>query len=110
MEVLDPGHVYLLDDLKSDTKTRFQFHKDPKIHGGESLNGPSCQELTRMLIDRVNHLDGEKPWAGNEEIIRHLRAVIGLFECRAIMRKIDKDELPIERVVLDKDGHLKLSQ
>lgn len=75
MKVIDPGHIYELDDLKSKTKTRFQFHKDPEIHG-QSLDGPSCQEVLRMVIDRVWYLDSEKDWAGNEESVQHLRTAI----------------------------------
>lgn len=110
MKVIEPGHVYDLDDLKSDTTTRFQFHMDPDIHEGKALNGPSCQELTRVLIDRVNHLDMEKPWFGNEQIITHLRSVIALFESRAMMRKIENGELDIENVSLDTDGHIRFTK
>lgn len=108
MKAVIAGHLYELDDLKSDTKTSFRFHMDPKIHDGMELSGPSCQEVVRMLIDRVEYLESEKHWAANAEIIRHLRCVIALFEARALIRKVDEDKLAIEHVALDKDGHLKL--
>lgn len=110
MKVIISGHLYELDDLKSDTTTRFRFHMDPDIHDGMEFTGPSSQEVIRMLIQRVEHLDAEKPWDGNQQIIQHLRSCIALFESRALVRKVEKGELEIEKLELDKDGHLKLSQ
>lgn len=108
MKVIESGHVYELDDLKSSTKTRFQFHMDPAIHG-KALDGPSSQEVLRMVIQRVKHLNAEQEWEGNDEILFHLRSAITLFECRAMMKKAE-GSFPIEDAPLDQDGHIKLSQ
>lgn len=110
MKSLLSGHIYELDDLKSDSKTKFQFYMDPDIHDGKELKGPSSQEVIRMLIQRVQHLDAEQSWSGNQQIIQHLRSCIALFESRALLRKIEKNELDIETIQLDQDGHIKLFQ
>jgi hypothetical protein len=106
MEVLIPGHRYLLKNLKSKYNTVLQFYKDPEINGGRMKEGPSCQEVIRALIDRVKFLDGQKRWAGNDEIIYHLRMALAGFESRAVQRKIEKDCLEIESLPTNEDGHI----
>lgn len=108
MKVLDPGHRYELDDLKTDTKTILQFSKDPRLHDGDGYPGPSCQEVLRVIIDRVQTLNNEKHWPGNKEIIFHARMMIAGFEARAIIRRVEKGELPIELLPLAPDGHIQL--
>lgn len=110
MKVVKPGHVYDLDNLHGNSSTRLQFYMDPELHDGESRAGPNCQEVIRALIDRVNYLDSEKPWEGNEAIVMHLRSALALFESRAILRKIERGELDIENVMLGKDGHIVLTK
>lgn len=104
MIVLDPGHAYRLDDLKSDSTTDFRFYKDEKLHGN-GHTGPSTQEVQRMIIDRVKFLDSEQPWRGNQQIIEHGRAIIALFEARALEQKVHKG-LEVELMPVGKDGHL----
>lgn len=106
MRVLDPGHRYELDDLESDTKTVLQFMKDPRLHNGSGYNGPSCQEVIRALIDRVQELNRERPWAGNADIIYDLRHALAGFEARAVIRHVEKEGLAIERLPVAADGHL----
>lgn len=108
MRVLDPGHKYELDNLLADTKTILQFMKDPSLHGGSGYDGPTCQEVLRAMIDRVQVLDAERRWSGNDSIIFHMRMAIAGFEARAILRHVEKDGLPIERLPLDDDGHILL--
>jgi hypothetical protein len=107
--VLDPGHAYLLDNLQADSKTELRFMKDPALHGGIGYDGPSCQEVLRAIIDRVQTLDRERPWAGNADIVFHGRMMIAGFEARALLRRVEKDKLEIERLPLADDGHLALS-
>ena len=104
MKVLVPGHRYELDNLKSDTKTTLQYHQDGFIHG-ETIDGPSCQEVIRTLIDRVKKLDNEKPWELNYKIIEHARAMIALFEMRALQLKVEKG-WAIENMPCEEDGHI----
>jgi hypothetical protein len=106
---LDPGHRYELDNLESDTKTILQFMKDPKLHGGDGADGPTCQEVLRAVIDRVQELDRERPWEGNATIVYDLRHAIAGFEARALLRRVEKEGLEIERALLAADGHLLLA-
>lgn len=104
MRVIVPGHRYEVSHLKSDGKSIIQFHQDPEIHGSR-VDGTWCQELIRVLIDRVNILDAEKPWAGNDLIKKNLRLALAGFEARAILVKAEKG-IPIEHFEIGEDGHL----
>jgi hypothetical protein len=84
--------------------------KDPNLHGGDGANGPSCQEVLRAVIDRVQELDREKPDVENAGIIYDLRHAIAGFEARAIRRRVEKEGLAIERVPVASDGHLLLAR
>lgn len=106
MEVLKPGHCYLLDHLDGNNKTLLQFVQRKPLH--EPVEGVTNQEVLRAVIDRVKFLDKEVPWHGNADILYHLRAAIGLHEARAIERHIEKRQLAVENVELDSDGHFKL--
>lgn len=108
MRVLDPGHRYALAHLESDGETIFEFMKDPKLHDGEGYPGPSCQEVLRMVIDRVQALDSERPWSGNAGIIYDLRHAIAGFEARALIRHVEKEGLEIEKLPVASDGHIRL--
>lgn len=108
MRVLDPGHRYALDNLLDDGETVLQFMKDPLLHDGDGYPGPSCQEVLRAIIDRVQELDRERPWDGNSQIVYDLRHAIAGFEARALLRRVEKDGLEIERVPVAEDGHLRL--
>ena len=105
MKVIDSGHTYELANLKGDGVSILRFYKDEKIHG-EGQSGPSVQEVMRAVIDRVQHLETEKHWAGNAEIIRRAREIIVLFEMRALFYKVEKGELEIEKLPLGDDGHI----
>jgi hypothetical protein len=109
MRVLDPGHRYALANLESSGETILQFMKDPKLHDGDGYEGPSCQEVLRAVIDRVQELHRERPSEFNAGIIYDLRHAIAGFEGRAIIRRVEKDGLEIERVPVAADGHLKLA-
>lgn len=106
MRILHPGHEYLLDHLDGDGKTRLQFVQRLPFHAKKE--GVLTQEVLRALIDRVQVLDKETPWEGNEEILYHLRMALALHEARALTRKVFKKELNPEHVTLGPDGHFKL--
>lgn len=103
---LYPGHKFDLQNLHSDTFTTLQFYQDPELHNGEGKEGPSTQEVLRACIRRVQRLNDEKPWEGNAIIIRHLRCAIAGFEARAILRKIERDNFPIEELPVADNGHI----
>ena len=106
MRVVKAGHLYALKCLKSWKEVYLQFHQDGAIHGGETIDGPSTQEVIRVCIDRVRYLDSEIPWVGNADIIRHLQCAISGFEARAILRQTEKGQLKIEELPLGDNGHI----
>ena len=110
MRVLDPAHRYALDNLETGGETVIQFYKDPALHDGDGYPGPSCQEYLRAIIDRVRELDRERPHELNAGIIYDLRHAIAGFEGRAIIRRVEKDGLEIEKCPLATDGHLLLAR
>lgn len=106
MKVLDPGHRYALDNLETEGETILQFYKDPALHNGDGYPGPSCQEVLRAVIDRVQELHRERPHELNAGIIYDLRHAIAGFEGRAVLRRVEKDGLAIETVPVAADGHI----
>lgn len=104
MKVIKPGHRYELANLKTPGASTLQFYQDGRIHG-ETVDGPSTQEVLRACIERVQSLDAEKPWSRNEEITAHLRRAILLFEIRALERKVERG-FAIERLPTGEDGHI----
>jgi uncharacterized protein (UPF0335 family) len=110
MRVLDPGHRYALQNLEDDGETILQFMKDPALHGGSGAKGPSCQEVLRAVIDRVEELHREKPDVENQIILYDLRHAIAGFEARALRRRVEKEGLEIEKLPVAKDGHLLLAE
>lgn len=90
MKVLEAGHQYDLenyDDTDEKTSNYLIFMK--RIGGHYPGNvapahrGTNCQEVLRVLIDRVKYLNNQIPCIENEEIIRYLRYAIFMFESRA---------------------------
>lgn len=107
MIVVDRGHSYRLSNLKSKGFTNLKFYKDSNINSGKSRKGTSNQEVLRVLIDRVQFLDMQKPHTVNSEIIYHLRKALILHEMRHLDRMIDKD-IEVEKLPLGDDGHLRI--
>jgi hypothetical protein len=108
MRVLYRSHGYALRNLKDDGETELWFYVDPEIHGF-CRAGPSCQEVLRAVIDRIEGLEKEKPWWGNRFIIQLLRKAIVLFEMRALEIKVEKG-LQIEDLPIGDDGHLEFAK
>lgn len=108
MREIIPGHRYALDDLKTGGSTILQFYQDPEIHG-QQLSGPSTQEVLRAVIGRVEHLETEEHWPGNEMIVQRGREMIALFEMRALWFKVVKHGLAIERLPTGEDGHIQFN-
>lgn len=48
--------------------------------------GTNCQEVMRVLIDRIKYLDQQIPCGENKGIIRNLQTCIALLELRAAKR------------------------
>ena len=106
MKVINPGHSYEVAHLDGNGKTTITFVN--RGHGYDS-EGTTCQELLRVLIDRVRFLDNELPWNSNNDILQHLRMALILFECRALIRKVEKRRILPELLPIDnEDLHIKL--
>jgi hypothetical protein len=119
MKVIEPGHIYELNQLDGDGKPlvlKFVRRDKEPYHEGTQI-----QEVVRVqidmlesLIDRVNHCDDCLRWEGNDTIIKHfsecqrrLRLVLLKFEERALERKVDKQGFKPETVPMGEDGHFK---
>lgn len=118
MKVLIPGHKYTVTNycaeraiVATPSEQTVYFVLDAKYNPDAKLSasGTNCQELLRVLIDRVRFLNGQRRWDGNQRIIEHLRMALALFEARALERKAEKG-FSIELFTTDVDGHLKLSE
>lgn len=105
MKIIEPGHIYQLTHLDGSETTKLTFVNREE---GTEHEGTQTQEVLRALIDRTQHCDNCLPWAGNEEIIQHLRLALALHEARAIYRKAEKKLYDPENVAVDKDGHFRL--
>lgn len=105
MEVLEPGHTYKLQN-KHNGYQIIQFVKDNLgFQQSDSHDGILCQELLRVLIDRVNFLNEQVCCHENIEILRNLKECIILFEKRALARKLEKLTY-IHQCPTGIDGHI----
>lgn len=89
MRVLDLGHCYEVAGYDGGCSQKITFMK----REGEgypfnigSYGGTNCQELIRVLMDRVEYLDKQIPCAENRAILGCLRSALVLFEARAANR------------------------
>jgi len=102
MEVLEEGHIYSLNALDCNGTETLCFVNRNK---GNKHPGTNNQEVLRALINRVQFLNKQIPWRGNEEIISHLRKALVLHESRHIERLVDRRLMNPENVPTGKDGH-----
>lgn len=116
MRVLEPGHIYELDNIDGDNKPILNF---VNREVGTEHQGTQTQEVLRcqidslsVLIDRTNHCDSCLRWEGNYQIIKYmsdaqrlLRLALLKHEHRAMERKMDKHGVMPEKVEVAKDGH-----
>jgi len=108
MKIMEPGHIYALDELDGTTEHNvLTFVNREK---GSEHPGTQTQEVLRALIDRTVHCDNCLRWSGNDEIIFHLRAALVLHEQRAMMRKLEKGLIKPEFVDTGSDGHFLLTR
>jgi hypothetical protein len=92
MEVVDPGHEYLLDILDgtlADNKESLIFVKreGPGFPGNIGHHpGTNMQEVLRVLIDRLRYVNNQIHDNRNIITIKHLQEAIYQLECRAAAR------------------------
>ena len=119
MKVLEPGHIYEVDNLDGPPTTqllKFVNREDLTRH-----EGTITQEFLRVtidivevLIDRTNHLDGRLRWEKNDQVIkslteaqRQMRLALLYYEQHAMERKMEKAGVMPEKVQVVQDGHFK---
>ena len=86
MQVIDPGHCYLLESFDGGTPVELTFVKrSGERYPGNvgSHPGTNCQEVLRALVERSEYLFNQIPSAETECIIGSLRTALLLFELRA---------------------------
>lgn len=106
MKILEPGHIYELNQVDGNGKETLRFvNREP----GTEHPGTQTQEVIRALIDRTMHCDNCLRWEGNDKIIHHLRMALTLHEARALERKAEKGYYAPERQAVGKDGHFVLT-
>lgn len=118
MQVIEAGHIYELNHIDGQNKTRIIFvNREINKH-----EGTQTQEVLRMtidlmevLIDRTNHCDNCLRWERNDQIIkalsesqRQMRLALLMHEQRAMERKMEKDGLKPESIPTEQDGHFKI--
>ena len=89
MRILDPGHVYELDNLgfRGTQTIRFVKRSGGAATHDEEWDGLQTQEVIRALIDRTEYLDAILPCAESDRAAYHLRMALFEYEARAYRRK-----------------------
>src|SRR5271170_4801067 len=114
MQVLDPGHKYLVQTIDGDESQILTFlkRKGEKYPGNtSSYSGTLIQDVLRCCIDRIKYVDNQDPHPFNLIIKSMLRGVIFLLELRAAERHNKKLSVlycvdRIETFPTKQDGHL----
>ena len=101
MRVIDPGHIYEVQNVDGDGSQRIEFvrRRDDEavvLDQTSRREGILTQELLRVAIDRTLYLNAEGPCHENIEIIDCLRRALSLYESRAARRTVEKHPM-IER-------------
>ena len=89
MEIIDKGHLYKLKSLDGDYDQTIRFVKRTYLRKPKSNTyaGTTCQDVLRVLYDRVQYLHDEIPHWVNPIIMFFLKASVWLFELRAARRR-----------------------
>jgi len=104
MQIVDPGHEYLLDSYDGGEPVRLIFVK--REGEGYPFNvghrpGTNLQETWRADIERLLYLQSQKPCEENAIVINKLRECIWQLEIRAARRH--GRELPPFRVDIENE-------
>jgi hypothetical protein len=122
MKVIEPGHVYELNELDGDGSP--QWLKFVNREEGTEHPGTQTQEVLRMiidmlgcLIDRTNHCDACLRWEGNDRIIKSLseaqrqaNLAILFHEQRVLERKMAKGAINPATYPTGPDGHFDIER
>jgi hypothetical protein len=122
MHVVEPGHVYALQNLDApvDAESQLLVFVNRDGTGGDTHGGTQTQEVLRacvdlmdVLIDRTNHCDACLRWEGNDRIIkalsearRQMNLAILFHEQRVNERRMEKEDFDPSKVsISSRDGH-----
>jgi hypothetical protein len=98
VKVIDPGHEYLAEGPAGVEPQRITFVKNRggKYPGndGDPHLGILCQELMRVLIDRMSYLNNQGSCAETEHALAAVRQALGWMEVRAARCRGDAIDLP----------------
>lgn len=86
MQVIDPGHEYLLDSLDGVCVNHLVFVKrvGEKYPGNTGSHpGTTMQEVLRTLVERAEYVGRQVPCEETSAVIYHLKMSIYLLEMRA---------------------------
>ena len=121
MRIIEPGHIYVPDNYDSITthgNVPLRFFKrvgdNFPFNEGKPHGGTNCQDIIRVLIDRVKYLNMQKEHPNNEKIISRLRHALWLFEdrhARLHERILKHSDYLIEEVpTCPKCGHIECQE
>ena len=116
MKVIEPGHIYELNQLDGDgSPLRLVFvNREDTPHPGTQTQEflRTVVDMLECLIDRTNHCDGCLRWEGNDRVIKALsesqrqaRLAILFHEQRALERKTSKGIIDPATFPIGPDGH-----
>jgi hypothetical protein len=104
LTIVTPGHKYAIPHLDGDGETVIQFVSRPPLHA--PVEGILIQDLLRVIIDRLQILDRERPWAGNAESIHDLRVILARQEARALIEAVKQSKLQWPELLrVGENGH-----
>lgn len=109
MRIIEPGHVYEVDNADGPGVQRVEFVRRRDAVGEPTEQrrpGILTQELLRVCIDRTLYLYAESPCAEDTEIIEALRLALTRYETRAARRTIEKLSKPEEADVCPVCHHI----
>lgn len=91
MKIIDPGHIYELQQLGGGTqKLTFVKRSGGTISYDQEWVGVQVQEVLRALIDRTKYLNDVLPCVETQDALHNLRMALFEFEARAWRRKQEK--------------------
>lgn len=100
MKIVDPGHSYevdVYDGIGGTESIVFMKRQGPGFPGNVGENpGTNCQELIRVLIDRLKYLNNQIPCHDNLRAIADARRMLLEFERRAAIRHGSTDLYPLQ--------------
>lgn len=116
MEVLDPGHKYLLNSLDHGEPILLTFVKrdsPPEKYPGNvgHYPGTQFQEVLRALIDRGEYVQNQQPCPETEAFIDFMRMGIWVLEVRVRrVRRQPGSDIPLvgidKQPVCEQCGHI----